>query len=94
MAISPKRLKWYLVFAGLIFIAILIFSSMQQNVYRYEVCVSYNGRSHCAQASGPKPSDAIRSAQEIDCELLSSGRDQNMACLDLPPASVRRMNRR
>lgn len=82
-------MKWYIVLAGAIFVALLVYSSFHQSVYRVEVCVTFHGRSHCAQASGRTQAEAIRSAQEIDCELVSNGRDENIACLDQQPASVR-----
>jgi hypothetical protein len=88
---SRKRvnLKWFIALGGAVFIALLVYSSFQQSVVRYEVCVEFHGSSHCAQASGAKPSDAIRSAQEIDCQMLANGRNENMACLDTQPSSVR-----
>jgi|SRR5579864_6449846 hypothetical protein len=91
---SKKRinLKWFIALAGAIFIALLVYSSFQQSVVRYEVCVDFHGRSHCAQASGAKSNDAIRSAQEIDCQLLANGRNENMACLDTQPSSVRNIS--
>jgi hypothetical protein len=46
---------------------------------------------HCATASGATSAEAIRSAQDIDCEMLANGRDENMVCLDSPPSSVRPM---
>ena len=81
--------KWYIVAAGAIFVGLLLYSSFRQSIYRVEACVDFHGRTHCAQASGQTRADAIRSAQEIDCELVSSGRDENMACLDQQPSSVR-----
>jgi hypothetical protein len=89
---APKKrinLKWFIAIAGAIFIALLVYSSFQQSVVRYEVCVDFHGRSHCAQASGAKPSAAIRSAQEIDCQMIANGRNENMVCLDTQPSSVR-----
>ncbi|HEV2298670.1 MAG TPA: hypothetical protein VGR72_09165 [Candidatus Acidoferrales bacterium] len=83
------NLKWFIAIAGAIFIALLVYSSFQQGVVRYEVCVDFHGRSHCAQASGAKPSEAIRSAQEIDCQMIANGRDENVVCLDTQPSSVR-----
>ncbi len=56
---------------------------------RYEVCVQFKSGSHCATASGSSYDQAVRSAQEIDCQLLANGRDENMVCLANPPASVR-----
>ena len=83
------NLKWFIAIAGAAFIFLLVYSSFQQGAVRYEVCMDFNGRSHCAQASGAKPSAAIRSAQEIDCQLLANGRNENLVCLDTQPTSVR-----
>ena len=91
MSLQPKRVNmtWYIVIAGIIFIAGLAYSSFHQSVYHYEVCMNFHGRSHCAQASGRNRNDAVRTAQEIDCELVANGRDENMSCLDQQPSSVR-----
>ena len=89
---TPRKrinLKWFIAVAGAIFIALLVYSSFQQGAVRYEVCMDFHGRSHCAEASGAKASAAIRSAQEIDCQLIANGRDENVVCLDTQPTSVR-----
>ena len=68
----------------------LAYSTMQQTRERYEVCVQFKGAialRHCRP--GSSYDQAVRSAQEIDCQLLSNGRDENMVCLANPPASVR-----
>jgi hypothetical protein len=44
---------------------------------------------HCSTAAGATQTEAIRSAQGIDCAMLASGRDENMVCLDVPPTSTR-----
>jgi len=51
--------------------------------------VTFKNARHCAIAAGSSYDQAVRSAQEIDCQLLTNGRDENMVCLDRPPASVR-----
>ena len=33
---------------------------------------------------------AVRSAQEIDCQLLTNGRDENMVCIGGPPTACAR----
>lgn len=83
------NMKWYIVIAGIIFIALLAYSSFHQSVFQVQACVNFHGRSHCSEASGRTESAAIRSAQEIDCELIANGRDQNIACLATQPSSVR-----
>ena len=54
------------------FIAVLLYSSLQQTKNEYEVCVTFKGAIHCATASGATSQEAIRSAQGIDCELLAN----------------------
>jgi hypothetical protein len=96
MATPAKRInmKWYIAVAGAIFIGLLVYSSFEQSVVTYEVCMDFHGRTHCAQASGAKPSEAIRSAQEIDCQLVANGRDENVACTAAQPSSVRRISQK
>lgn len=83
------NMKWYIVIVGVIFVAALVYSSFQQSVFRVEACVDFHGRTHCAEASGRTRAEAIRSAQEIDCEMLANGRDENIVCIGLQPSSVR-----
>jgi hypothetical protein len=60
-----------------------------QRQKEYEVCVAFNGRSHCSTARGSTAEEAIRSARDIDCGLITNGRDELMACNDVQPTSVR-----
>ncbi len=89
MAKKSNSVRWIIALAAIAFIGVLVYSSLQQTHERYEVCVAFNGTTHCATASGASYEQAVRSAQEIDCQLLANGRDQNMVCLDTQPASVR-----
>ena len=82
-------MRWIMVLGGIALIGALVYFSMQQTQQRNEVCMTFKGASHCATAAGATQDQAVRSAQEIDCEMLASGRDENMACLDSPPSSVR-----
>lgn len=83
------RVRAIISIGAAIFIGVLLYSSLQQTKNEYEVCVTFKGALHCATASGATSAEAIRSAQDIDCEMLSNGRDENMVCLDNPPSSVR-----
>jgi len=74
---------------GVLLVGVLVYSSLQQTHERYEVCVSFKGATHCATATGSTYDQSVRSAQEIDCQLLANGRDENMVCLDNPPTSIR-----
>jgi hypothetical protein len=89
MAKKSNQIRWIMILGALLLFGVLIYSSFQQTRQRYEVCVSFKGATHCATAAGSTYEQAVRSAQEIDCELLANGRDENMVCLGNPPASVR-----
>jgi hypothetical protein len=89
MAKKTRQMRWIVATGALVLFGVLIYSSLEQTRTRYEVCMSFKGTTHCAIAAGSSYDQAVRSAQEIDCELLANGRDENMVCLGGPPASVR-----
>ena len=93
MAEPKDRTRLVILIAGIAFVILLIYLSRQQNQNQYEVCVTFKGAMHCATAAGATPTEAIRSAQGIDCEMLSNGRDENMVCLDAPPTSTRPLSK-
>ncbi len=75
--------------AGLL--GFIVYSTVQQSAQKYEVCVSYQGRSHCAAAAGRTQEEAIAAGQQIGCALITNGRDENMACLGNKPTSVKKL---
>jgi hypothetical protein len=85
---KSHQIRWIVAVAMVVLVGVLLYSSVAQTRERYEVCVTFKGASHCATASGSTEDQAVRSAQEIDCELLTSGRDENMVCLSRPPEKV------
>lgn len=91
MAKKSNTMWWVIALAGIFFVGVLTYSTMQETKQQYEVCVNFKGGSHCASASGANYEQAVRSAQEIDCQLLTNGRDENMVCIASPAASVRQI---
>lgn len=91
MAARSNRMKYIVALGAAALLIFLGYSSWQATHKRYEVCVSFRGASHCSLASGATSEDAIRSAQGIDCQLVTNGRDELMVCMDTPPSSVREM---
>jgi hypothetical protein len=86
---KKNPMRWIIVVGGIALFAILIYLSMGQMRQEYEVCMAFKGSTHCATAAGSTQNEAIRSAEEIDCQMLASGRDETMACLNQAPSSVR-----
>jgi hypothetical protein len=89
MAKKSNHIRWIITLGAIGFVGVLVYSSFQQTRERYEVCVTFKDATHCATAAGSNYDQAVRSAQEIDCELLTNGRDENIACLAQAPSSVR-----
>lgn len=89
MAAKSNRVRWIIAIGAVALVGVLVYSTLQQTREQYEVCVVFKGATHCATAAGSNYDQAVRSAQEIDCQLLSNGRDENMVCLASPPASIR-----
>jgi hypothetical protein len=90
---KSKQVRWIIAIGMVVLLAILIRSTMQATHAEYEVCMAFRGGSHCASATGASQSEAIRSAQEIDCQMLANGRDQTMVCLDTQPSSVKEVKK-
>lgn len=89
MARKSHRVQWIVAAGAVALVGVLTYSSFEQMRERYEVCVAFKGGTHCATASGSNYIQAVRSAQEIDCQLLANGRDENMVCLGTQPTSIR-----
>jgi hypothetical protein len=93
MAKKAAPVRWIVAVGGVAFIAILIYLSMRQTQQEYEVCMGFRGATHCATADGSTYNEAVRSAQEIDCQMLASGRDETMVCLATQPSSIRQLQK-
>lgn len=85
--------KWVIALFVVAFAAVIAYSSFQATKVRYEVCMSIDGRSHCAVAQGRSAKEAIQSAMEIDCGLITANRDQLMVCEASQPQSVRLLSK-
>ena len=93
MATKPNTVRWIVIVGGVAFFAVLIYLSIGQMQQGYEVCVAFRGATHCATAKGSNRDEAVRSAQEIDCQMLATGRDQTMVCMSDQPSSIRQLNK-
>lgn len=88
LGMTPTRL--FVVLGGIVLVGMLLYSNSKQTHKEYEVCVNFKDRSHCATARGSTAEEAIHSAKDIACGLITNGSDELAACLhDVQPASVR-----
>lgn len=87
-----KRLKVALFFLFLLFLVMLVHSSLRLGQVRVEVCVEFKGRANCGTAAAPTEEEAIRTATDNACALIASGVTETIACSDTTPASIRRLD--
>jgi len=78
--------------AFLLFLLLMVVSSLSLGQVKVEVCMEFNGRTECRVAAAPNEAEAVSTATSNACGLLASGRDQNIACSNAPPKSIRRLN--
>jgi len=93
MAKQSNQVKWIIGLGAVVLFGVLIRSTLQATSAEYEVCMTFRSATHCASAKGTSSSEAIRSAQTIDCQMLATGRDETMVCLDTQPSSVREVKK-
>jgi len=93
MAKKSNAMRWIIAIGAVVLFGILIHSTMQATQAEYEVCMAFKGGSHCASAKGTSQNEAVRSAEEIDCQMLARGRDETMVCLDTQPSSVKELKK-
>jgi hypothetical protein len=85
------KIKWAIVVFVLVFAGVIGYSSFQATRVRYQVCMSIDGRTHCSVARGRTAHEAVQSAMQIDCGLISQSRDQLMVCMASQPQSVKQL---
>jgi len=74
-----------------IFLGVIIYSSMNLAGYRVEVCMNFQGRSNCRTASGSTEEFARRTATTNACAEIASGVTESIACEQTVPAKVTRL---
>lgn len=66
----------------------LVYSTMDLQGYSCEVCITFNGRTNCAKASGTSREEAQRTATDTACAPITGGMSETIACSNTPPDSV------
>ncbi len=82
---NPIRLA--IVVIAIVF-GLLVYFSMNLNQHTFEVCMEFNGRTNCATASGTTEQEAIRTATDTACAIISFGMTESIQCSRVKPLSV------
>lgn len=73
---------------GLAVLGALVYSTMGLAKVSCEVCMTFNGRTQCAKASGTTREEAQRTATDTACAPISSGMTDSIKCSNTTPDSV------
>lgn len=73
---------------GVIFLAIMLYSTRGLSEHRVEVCVLFGGQQVCRTASGATRDEARRAATDTACAVLARGMAESIACSGQPPAKI------
>ncbi len=74
----------------LLFLAVLVYSTLGLGQVTVEVCVEFRGRANCGTAAAPTEEEAIRTATDNACATISAGVTESIACSRTLPTSIRR----
>jgi hypothetical protein len=66
----------------------LVYSTLDLQGYSCEVCITFNGRTNCAKASGISREEAQRTATDTACAPITGGMSETIACSNTAPDSV------
>ena len=72
----------------LLFVGFVVFSTMDLGGYECEVCMTFNGRTNCARATGTSREEAQRTATDTACAPISGGMTETIQCSRTEPDSV------
>lgn len=89
MQTMSKSVKIGIAVVFAIIIGIVIYSTLNLSRYECEVCIEFGGRTQCRTAAGSAREEAIRTATDNACALLTSGMTNSIACGHTPPKSIR-----
>jgi hypothetical protein len=84
-----KRSTVITILLALGFAGLLLYSTLSAQQVECEACVTFNGKSNCATASGTTEEEALRTAVNTACGTLAAGMDESIRCSGLPPERPR-----
>jgi len=89
-AVPPRRRSWRNAVAALVVltpvVAFVVYSSFRVSAIECEVCMRFEGRELCRAASAARREEALRSAVDNACALLTSGMTNTIRCQQGEPA--------
>ncbi|MBI4462529.1 MAG: hypothetical protein HY653_06465 [Acidobacteria bacterium] len=87
-----RRSNFLIAAAFVLFLAVIVYSTLRLNQVTVEVCMEFRGRTNCGTAAGTSEEEAIRTGVNNACALIAHGRTDAMACARGTPISIRRLD--
>jgi len=84
-----KKTVWLGILFVVVFVALVVYSTVGTNRYRSEVCVVFAGREACRTAAARTQQEALRTALGNACAQVASGVTDMNQCETSPPKSIR-----
>lgn len=86
-----KSARLWIAAAVILFIGLVVYSTLGMRKHRVEVCMEFNGQTSCRTAAGRTVDRARRAAIDNACATIASGVGDSIACQNKPPVSERRI---
>ena len=87
-SLMPRLWKILVAIGFVALIGFIIYSATGLAQVSCEVCVEFHGKTSCQPAAGTTQQEAVKTASDIACSDLASGRTESIACERTPPKSV------
>ena len=84
----PQTWKLAVAVGFVALIAFIIYSATGLARVNCNVCIEFHGVTSCKPAAGTTEDEAIKTATDIACSDLASGRTESIACEHTPPKSA------
>ncbi len=84
-----RKPVWIAIAFVVVFLAVIVYSSMNLSQNKVEVCLTFKGQTLCRIASATTREFAERTAITNACGEMAAGVTETMACNQLTPTSVK-----
>jgi hypothetical protein len=71
------------------FAGLLLYSTLSAQQVECDACVTFNGQTNCATASGVDEAEALKTAINTACGTISAGMAESIQCSSRPPERPR-----
>jgi energy-converting hydrogenase Eha subunit H len=84
-----KKPVWIAIAFVIVFLGVIVYSTLNLSKEKVEVCMAYNGRTSCRVASATTREFALRTAITNVCGEIASGVTDTIGCNQATPTSVK-----